>query len=193
MAVWERRQGESAKAYQAFVIYRDLGAERSTSKVAQKLSKSEQLIRRWSAKHEWQQRVEAWDAEQQSHADEVLLKTLSDTIAEEREALIRRELADFEHMLELYDQAMQHARMINREQTGFTVDPATGKTVKVITLRMNLLEHWRLTRWRMDIARMGRLALGLPTTVRESRLADENGDALPITALLDDGEDDEET
>lgn len=61
---WERLTGESAKAFQAFVIYRDLGAERSLAKVATQLGKSTTLIERWSARDAWVTRVEAWDVEQ---------------------------------------------------------------------------------------------------------------------------------
>ena len=42
--LWERQKGESAQAYEAFVLYRDLGAERSHVKVAQQLGKSLSLI-----------------------------------------------------------------------------------------------------------------------------------------------------
>ena len=62
--IYERRTDESTKAYEAFCVYRDLGAKRSTYKVAEELSKSEQLIRRWCAKYEWEKRCSAWDAEQ---------------------------------------------------------------------------------------------------------------------------------
>ena len=34
--LWERQQGESTKAYEAFSIYRDMGYQRSLSKVAEK-------------------------------------------------------------------------------------------------------------------------------------------------------------
>lgn len=40
---WERQPGETEKAYEAFVAYRDLGAQRSVSAVSEKLSKSRQL------------------------------------------------------------------------------------------------------------------------------------------------------
>jgi hypothetical protein len=61
---WERQKGESAKAYEAFSEYRDMGARRSIAKVAEKLQKSNQLLGRWSRNHEWVKRAAAWDAEQ---------------------------------------------------------------------------------------------------------------------------------
>lgn len=59
--LWERLENESSKAYQAFCIYRDLGAGRTLAKVAEKLRKSYDLIRRWSKNYFWQNRADAWD------------------------------------------------------------------------------------------------------------------------------------
>lgn len=58
---WERQKGESAKAYEAFKCYRDLGSTRSVSKVAQKCEKSDTIIRRWSSRWNWTERIRAWD------------------------------------------------------------------------------------------------------------------------------------
>ena len=60
---WERQDGESAQAFEGFALYRDMGAERSLAKVAQKLGKSKALMERWSVRWQWGQRAEAWDAE----------------------------------------------------------------------------------------------------------------------------------
>lgn len=61
---WERRESESTKAYEAFCIYRDMGRERSLSKVAEKLQKSETLMGRWSRTYDWVKRAARWDDEQ---------------------------------------------------------------------------------------------------------------------------------
>tara|TARA_B100000949_G_scaffold128601_2_gene113425 strand:- start:3908 stop:4483 length:576 start_codon:yes stop_codon:yes gene_type:complete len=61
---WERQFNESRKAFDAFCIYRDMGPTRSAQKVARELSKSEPLIRRWSAKWNWVERVAEWGDEQ---------------------------------------------------------------------------------------------------------------------------------
>jgi hypothetical protein len=57
--VFEQQQNESARAFAGFSTYLNLGPERSLAAVAQKLSKSEQLIKRWSAKYDWPSRVQA--------------------------------------------------------------------------------------------------------------------------------------
>jgi hypothetical protein len=58
---WERQKGESRKAYEAFRVYRDMGAARSLAKVAEKLGKSTTLLSRWSAKHDWVERCRKYD------------------------------------------------------------------------------------------------------------------------------------
>ena len=61
---WERQDGETPKQFEAFALYRDMGEERSLSKVGKQLSKSTQLMSRWSAANNWVERCTAWDREQ---------------------------------------------------------------------------------------------------------------------------------
>lgn len=58
---WERQQGESEKAYEAFALYRDMGSERSLRAVTEQLNKSLTLIARWSSKWNWPERVRQYD------------------------------------------------------------------------------------------------------------------------------------
>ena len=59
----ERRKGETEKAYEAFEIYLEMGADRSLGKVAGKLGKSKALMERWSRRNEWVSRARDYDAE----------------------------------------------------------------------------------------------------------------------------------
>ena len=56
---FEQQPRESAKAFAAFSLYLSQGAERSTAAVAKELAKSAHLVRRWSAKFGWTDRVAA--------------------------------------------------------------------------------------------------------------------------------------
>ncbi|MFA5801542.1 MAG: hypothetical protein WC911_03605 [Thermoleophilia bacterium] len=69
---WTRQKGETNKAFEAFVLYRDMGTSRSCAKVADHLSRSNTLIFGWSAKWSWQRRVELYDV----HQDQERLKRL---------------------------------------------------------------------------------------------------------------------
>lgn len=66
--LWERQRGESAQAYEAFDLYLKMGTERSCRRVAQELSKSDTIIRRWSSAWSWQKRVWAYDNELEKEA-----------------------------------------------------------------------------------------------------------------------------
>lgn len=81
---WERREKESTKAYEAFCIYRDMGRERSLSKVAAKLEKSETLMGRWSGEHKWVDRAAKWDDEQDRIEREIAQKEQAREIREMR-------------------------------------------------------------------------------------------------------------
>lgn len=60
--LWTRQPDESAKAFQAFAMYRDMSVERSTYKVARELGKSVALIQRWAALYAWVARAADYDA-----------------------------------------------------------------------------------------------------------------------------------
>lgn len=63
-APWERKESETAKNYEAFCIYRDLGPGRSLRLVSEMCGKNESLLSRWSAKFDWVNRAALWDDEQ---------------------------------------------------------------------------------------------------------------------------------
>ena len=71
---WERREGESPKAYEAFCAYLEMGPNRSIRAVGQKLDKSRQLLGRWSAAHQWVDRAAAYDADLRQKAYEAARK-----------------------------------------------------------------------------------------------------------------------
>lgn len=58
---WVRREDETPRAYEAFRIYLNMGAERSIPKVAEQVGKSRQLIAGWSRDYDWVERVRARD------------------------------------------------------------------------------------------------------------------------------------
>lgn len=60
--VFERQSRESAKAFAAFSLYRDMGPERSLAAVAAKLGKSKVMMEKWSRKFDWPARVAAHGA-----------------------------------------------------------------------------------------------------------------------------------
>ncbi len=61
MDAWDRSPEESPQAWQAFQVYRDTGAERSLAKTADAVGKSVALMERWSSRHDWVRRADAFD------------------------------------------------------------------------------------------------------------------------------------
>jgi hypothetical protein len=63
---WQQQPQETDKAFQAFVVYRNLEPEeRSLQRVSSELSKSIPLMKRWSARWSWAERVREWDGHQE--------------------------------------------------------------------------------------------------------------------------------
>ena len=70
---WDQLDGETGPAYKAFLIYRDLGSERTLSDACRKGVKNRRQRRsergpderrpEWYQKHHWHQRALAWDRE----------------------------------------------------------------------------------------------------------------------------------
>lgn len=66
--LWERQPNESEQAWQAFLVFRNLGENRSVHAVCEELSKSRQLISRWKSTWFWDDRVLAYDNSLQREA-----------------------------------------------------------------------------------------------------------------------------
>lgn len=82
---WDRISGESGKAYEAFVAYRDMGLTRSVRGVAVVIGKSRTLCDRWSSKWDWVNRAHQWDAhlgKERDKAWELAVVAPADELAE---------------------------------------------------------------------------------------------------------------
>jgi hypothetical protein len=58
---YKRLPDETARAYEAFVIYCELGPQRTTEEVSKRLQKSSPYIRQWSKKYQWVERAPLYD------------------------------------------------------------------------------------------------------------------------------------
>lgn len=160
---WEKQPNESAKAFEAFVIYRDLGEERSHAKVARQLGKNVALISRWSSRWKWVERVDLWDAEQ----DRIHRIALN----KERRNAARRHANQFK--------ALQTAALRFMEaKFGKSFDKVDAESMTVDQLIRIF-----------DIASKGeRLSLGEPETITEHHLSggtDSNDERQPIPLTFD--------
>lgn len=83
---WERRPDESAKAWQSFCCYRDLGSRRTIETVAKNVGRSLGHVLKWSARYAWVGRAFAWDDELSSRAARVKLEKAEEAAKLELEA-----------------------------------------------------------------------------------------------------------
>ena len=107
---WERQRGESPVAYQAFMVYRDLGAARTFVAAANALGKGTSLVRRWARRYDWRDRTWAWDISQAREAE--------DALRQQREESLRRQARDADQLQRLGMAGL--SRLIHR-------DPVTGE------------------------------------------------------------------
>lgn len=61
MKPWERQKNETSKAFEAFILYRDMGVSRTQEKVSKELAKSRDIIWRWCSTYDWVERAAAYD------------------------------------------------------------------------------------------------------------------------------------
>jgi hypothetical protein len=59
---FDQQPKESSRAFAAFIAYRDLGLRRSCNAVADQLKINASSVLELSKRHNWQERVRAWDA-----------------------------------------------------------------------------------------------------------------------------------
>lgn len=105
---WDRQPEETPPAWQAFVAYRDLGFDRSLRAAAEKIGKAQSLLARWSTRHGWVARAQAYD----THLDQEHQKRLRARRTTSEQRLLRivdkgmaKLEAAFEGKLELTDPA----------------------------------------------------------------------------------------
>ena len=131
--------GESIKAYQAFVVYRNLDAkERSLQRVGSELVKSRQLLSRWSAKWSWVERAQAWDNHQE-------IKRLEARIEEKQKM----------------DE--QHLKIV-RAMRSKIIDALTKMEADVLARDVREMRSWIA-----EFIRLERLIMGEPESIEERR------------------------
>jgi len=148
---WERMLGESSKAYARFCAYREMGPERSLSKLRQSHEGEEGWSRRaledLSERWRWHSRAAAWDDEQ----DRVRRLAQAQAAAE----MAERQARDGADMQRLARGAM--AKWVK-------TDPETGQLV--LATNLSPADVARLYRLGFDIERTAR---GEPTVVTDER------------------------
>lgn len=153
---WERQPGETDPAFHAFAVYRDMGPERSLSKVAGSIGKSTRLLSGWSSRNSWRVRVNAWDAEL-DRLDQVEVRSR------------RKEMRD------------RHVTLASKFQ-----EKIDGWVEALSAEKLEAIDPNVVIRWLEVSAKVERAALGEPdrVAVTTSKGADRDNE-LDLTSLTD--------
>lgn len=138
MMAWERQPGESAKAFEAFKVYRDLGPGRSLDKAAaiyygwpqEGSRRATGTFNRWSREHAWVERAATHDGRDDMIRREAVDEHLGTRIS----SLEERKLAAYERMLDIAETAIaKEAEMLDAPlyQTHEVVDEDTGEVTRI--------------------------------------------------------------
>lgn len=181
----DRLPKESTKAHEAFVVYAKLGAKRSLPAVARKCRKSVSLIRRWSARNHWIERVGKWDARENSREIEAddKAKDVVALDAKRRQEQVQKEAWEWYQALAAKAREMLRFPVGRQEVVTARHKQKSKEHPEGLPMTTTVVEP---TRWRFsDLAKMveladslGRLASGLPSKV--TALADPTGQPFTI-------------
>ena len=167
--VWEKRESETARAYRAFCVYRDMGVDRSLAKVRAKLGKKsgyERQLQEWSSDHEWVSRAAAYD----EHLEVLLRDEQEERLITERRLQTERELKDTTRLLSAFDGLIQQ------------LENTDDLTLLALDAQAAYLER---------IYRMRRLALSMQQEITQAQHTGENGGPMQVMWIDPLGEDDE--
>ena len=105
--LWERQPKETAKAYAAFVKYRDLNERRTLKKVGEMSGWSTQNIERWSRRWAWTHRVYLFDCaeeekwREQSARDRVAHRRRQVQLGQAIQSVAAHGLAEWQRKIEM--------------------------------------------------------------------------------------------
>lgn len=155
---WDRQEDESSKAFEAFVLYRDMGSQRSLMKVAQSLHETSPRkgtvesvkthLAQWSVRHKWVERIEAYE------------------IAEDRRQRLARE-EEIEAMRGRHTRAGEALTTIASLRLLGSRDDVPG-VGKINRINPNDLRPDDVARMLVEGIKVERLSRGLPTDLTKS-------------------------
>jgi len=164
MRVWERQEGESAKAYEAFAAYRDLGPDRSLpAAYRQRYGKKPAAggvpgyFLAWSSAHRWVERCRLYDA----HLEEQALAELEGEWIQRRNRVRDTEWSISERLMERLEGMLEHPL------TEEVVEEDDEDGLRVTTIKPS---RWTLNTARLiaeSISKLQRLATGQATSRNE--------------------------
>lgn len=119
---WERQDGESGKAYEAFAAYRDMGTGRTVSGAARQLRKSRTLLDRWNRQWKWDERVRAYDKELERAAHEEALQAVREMSRRHIDMAVQMQNKALEALSSLEPDAMRPKDIVAMAHEGVKIE-----------------------------------------------------------------------
>lgn len=129
-------------------------------------------LKKWSLHNRWQERVQAWDEDQQ--------RQRADHMAQRRAELLEHEWTDYLALKAEYAEAVKRIPLHRQRKKAVLKDEGTGQEREVITVEMAVNDWVNLARWRNEIADLGRKAVGLPPDNKAVRIGNIEGEAFKV-------------
>lgn len=170
---YARMGNRSLKGLQAFYLKQEASEGSVTKPPTTKIT----TLENWSFTYEWQARVKRFDELEQERVVE--------EYAALRRQLVEDELRDYTKQLEKWVQVFERT-VIHERRGRRTMELPDGSTTTVDIVELNVTDFERLAKWRAEISRQGRLALGLPDKIQQQELfggKDDKGKSVPITIV----------
>jgi hypothetical protein len=156
---------ESAKAYNAFRIYAEMGDKRSLRAVGQKLGKSTTIIERWSSEWKWGERIAALQVAEHDRQVAVDAQAKLETARAKEQLTIRVQKRAADQFEKLHDKADELLAMPIRETKIEKFTAPDGKVYKQMIVKPAQPGHLNAATRMIEAAdTLGRLAAGLPTS-----------------------------
>jgi len=177
--VWQRQRNETAIAYKAFGVYRDMGAERSLSKVREKLGRKsgyERQLQEWSSQHSWVERAAAYDRQ----LEERLTAEFEESLIARRRKLLELEVKHVDALLSKFDEALDLVKAHGFQRKTSKRKDAEGKEIEIVLVEINVDDLRTMTQWRRDLASLSRLTVGLPEKITQGQHTGKDGGAIVI-------------
>ena len=154
---WNMRPDETSKAYQAFEVYRDLGAERSLEKAHRQLTTGSPLdvLKQWSSKHDWQARVRAFDEYVASRAADKAVESAATVRARQAQHARAIQFRAMQKFATVTPEGMSVGEATRAWQVGAEVErKALGIDEKVLVLRRDEVDPEEAARLLEELRRL---------------------------------------
>ncbi|MCS7007392.1 MAG: hypothetical protein NZL88_07550 [Gaiellaceae bacterium] len=165
--IWQRQPWESDQGYRAFCLYRDLPPhERSVARVARLVRRSPGYLQRVASRDRWVERARAYLV----HLERIVLQEHEQAIRRYRREATERALQVGSTMVEIGATRLRGGTLAGHE---------------VAALDPNRLDAEAAVRMVVEGDRLVRLALGLPTNLRESFTVSAADFATIVSGIVD--------